>query len=134
MDKSGDDLAKMISQLMADEKFSETIAAVKESLAASSDGSSTSAENVQVPSVAKVSSQESAPTSFPSIPPELISKLPEIMSLLGASGGNHSSGNEKTDKRTKLLNALKPFLSDRRKGAVDSIINIAGIAELFGLK
>ncbi len=119
------DMSKLLEQLMADEKFGEVLASVKESLSANVDNadSSAPAENAPAP----------APSPIPAIPklsPELMAKLPEIMGML--SGGESHSGSGMEDRK-RLLYALKPFLSENRRNAVDSIVNIAGIADLFGI-
>lgn len=140
MDRSGDELMGMLSTLMADERFGEVLTAVRESFSPDAENSSANAENnnsgtapvieespaPSVPTGASPDSRQSSP-----IPPELISKLPEIMGMLSAGGGK--GGNSRMADRKRLLQALKPFLSDRRREAVDSIVNIAGIADIFGI-
>ena len=116
----GDELSGVIGKLMNDEKFSEILEAVKSSFSAS-DENDTQKSDIAAPV-----------PQIPALSPELMSKLPEIMSMLS---GGESSG--KTDSRLadrkRLLQALKPFLSQSRREAVDSIVNIAGIADLLGL-
>lgn len=119
-------MSKMLERLMADEKFSELLNSVKESFSADADNAPVNTDPVP-------ESPASEQTPIPSIPklsPELMSKLPEIMGMLSGEGGSSDS---KMADRKRLLNALKPFLSDKRKNAVDSIVNIAGIADLFGI-
>lgn len=73
----------------------------------------------------------------PSISPELLQKLPQVMSAL-SSLGTDAKPDAKSDKgrtadRKKLLLALKPFLSRRRREAIDSIIGIAGLSDILRL-
>ncbi len=119
------DMSKMLERLMADEKFGELLNSVKESISASADNAS----EKTAPSEKSVQA-ESPISAIPKLSPELMSKLPEIMGMLSGSGGSTDS---KMADRKRLLSALKPFLSDKRKNAVDSIVNIAGIADLFGI-
>ena len=66
--------------------------------------------------------------------PEILSKLPSIMSAVGSlSGGMKSAGD--TSKRggqhTALLCALKPYLNPERRRAADSILNLLKIDEVL---
>lgn len=124
-DLTGGDMSEMLSRLMADEKFMEMAEAVKASLSADADNAEPapkeSAESTEAPPVAGI----------PKLSPELMSKLPEIMGMLSSSGGKKP--NSKMEDRKRLLAAMKPFLSEKRQAAVDSIMNVAGFADLFGL-
>lgn len=70
-----------------------------------------------------------------SIPPELLAKLPSIMSSLSGASPSHSQNSNPgsgADKRRKeLLRALKPFLSEKRCSVIDSILQIEGLAGLL---
>lgn len=69
---------------------------------------------------------------FSSIPPELISKLPIIMSLLG--GGTQSAPKSKKEaERETLLCALKPYLSHEKVEMIDKIIQISRLGDIFKL-
>ena len=65
---------------------------------------------------------------FSSIPPELIAKLPLILSLMSGNGAAQSK--EERD-REALLCALKPYLTPERCSAVDKIIQVSRIGELL---
>lgn len=138
MDKiGGDDLSKMIQTLMADEKFGEILSSVKESFSskAENDPPDESSEETQVEpaDISDTAVSVSAANSTNGFSPEIISKLPMIMSMLSGGDGADSKSNSHLADRKCLLRALKPFLSTQRRDAVDSILNVADIADLFGL-
>ena len=63
--------------------------------------------------------------------PEIMSKLPALMSAFGAMGGKgkddrgrDKDGKEKDDKRIKLLLALRPYLSEHRREVIDYLIKM----------
>lgn len=131
---SGGDMSKMIEQLMADEKFGEILNTVKKSFSANADngqGPSSSDENTSDNKAEVLTDTEPPIPSIPKLSPELLSKLPEIMGML--SGDGNLKSDPRLEDRKRLLKALKPFLSENRRNAVDSIVNIAGIADLFGI-
>ena len=74
-------------------------------------------------------------TSLP-IPPEILEKLPQMMSALSGISGisekstDFSSG--KNTQRAALLKALKPYLSERRRSVIDGMIGMEGIARVLG--
>ncbi len=91
----------------------------------------------QITSIAGVKTEE-APKNSPSLDgllsnPDLLSKLPEIMSVLkpmvSQSDGKKSSGGY--DKRIALLTALKPYLSPERCDAVDYIAKMSKLSDLL---
>ncbi len=62
--------------------------------------------------------------------PELMSKLPVILSLLG---GNRPAPKSKSEAdREALLCALKPYLSRERVETVEKIIQISRLGDLLG--
>lgn len=126
----GNELSDIIGKLLADDNFGKILETVKGSFSADAEN-----ETAVEPVTEESSSvEEGSPTSaIPALSPELISKLPAIMSMLSQSGSDGSKSHSKMDDRKKLLCALKPFLSHRRRDAVDSIVNIAGITDLFGI-
>lgn len=69
------------------------------------------------------------------ISPELISKLPFIMSMI--SGSNTGSiptikKNPEDERRTALLKALKPYMNSQRRDAIDKIIGISELGSMLG--
>ncbi len=58
----------------------------------------------------------------PAINPELLSKLPALLSVFGGKKGP-------PDKQTALLMALKPYLGAKRCEAIDYITKVKGISD-----
>ena len=79
--------------------------------------------------------------AMPAITPEMMQKLPQMMSALAplVGGGGKSEktdgggiGRDEGEKRKKLLAALRPYLSDSRRGAVDQILKVTEMTDLLG--
>ena len=70
--------------------------------------------------------------------PNILSKLPEVISVIKPIIGNSSSSNDHnspTDKRLGLLIAMKPYLNSRRCEAIDYIAKMSKISDTIkGLK
>ena len=89
----------------------------------------------------KGDAEESKAPSVPTITPEMMQKLPQMMSalapLVGGGGKESSSGSTGKgpgdgEKRKRLLAALRPYLSDSRRGAVDQILKVTEMTDLLG--
>ena len=84
--------------------------------------------------------EEQNPPAMPAITPEMMQKLPQMMSalapLMGGKGEGKSSGSKKEindgEKRKRLLAALRPYLSDNRRGAVDQILKVTEMTDILG--
>ena len=74
--------------------------------------------------------------------PELLSALPSVMSMLSGMGGGAPSAprigalgaRESTpvfDRRCALLNALKPYLPEDKRSAVDTVVRVIEIMSLI---
>ncbi len=61
-------------------------------------------------------------TASPTLPPELLTKLPALLSAFGGKKGA-------PDKQTALLLALKPYLGAKRCEAIDYITKVKGISD-----
>ena len=91
-------------------------------------------EEVAEESAAENSAAEEAAISTPSVPsvpavpPELISKLPMLLSLLGGSSAPKS---KREAEREALLSAMKPFLSPSRAESIDKIIKISRLGDIL---
>ena len=85
-----------------------------------------------------------APVQIPPVTPEMMAKLPQMMSALaplvsGGDGGKKSPAVQDAEKvslhdaekRKKLLAALKPYLSGSRRDAVDSIARMTELTDLL---
>lgn len=77
-----------------------------------------------------------------SINPELMSRLPAIMSSLSSSFGGSgaaspvgsfggSAHHPSQNKRLALLHALRPYLSEHRRDAIDRIVKITALGDLL---
>ena len=77
------------------------------------------------------------PATAPAIPPEMLAKLPQMLSALSPlmKGGEKEGGkgsNDDAEKRRRLLLALKPYLSDSRREAIDGIMKVTEMTDLMG--
>ena len=62
------------------------------------------------------------------LPPDLMGKLPALMGALGPMLGK---GDAKKDEKTALLLALKPYMSPQRCDAIDKLIMLGRVGEVF---
>ena len=80
---------------------------------------------------------------IPAVTPEMMAKLPQMMSALAplvgsakkADSDKKEEGRTNTadsEKRKKLLMALRPYLSDNRREAVDGILKMTEMTDLLG--
>ena len=81
--------------------------------------------------------------AIPTVTPEVMAKLPQMMSALAplvgsakkADSDKKEEGRTNTadsEKRKKLLMALRPYLSDNRREAVDGILKMTEMTDLLG--
>lgn len=93
-------------------------------------------------------------TDIPPITPEMMAKLPQMMAALSPlvggmrqekekeekgekgekkpDGDGHKDTKSEAEKRKKLLAALRPYLSDGRREAMDSILKVTEMTDLLG--
>ncbi len=81
--------------------------------------------------------EKAAPAAVPQISPDMLSKLPQMMSALAPllSGGekkSNSTAGDDGEKRKRLLAALRPYLSGARRDAVDSIMKVTEMTDIMG--
>ena len=67
-------------------------------------------------------------SAISALPPDLIGKLPALMSALGPMLGKADG---KKDEKTALLLALKPYMSPERCDAIDKLIMFGRISEVI---
>ena len=83
------------------------------------------------------------PSAVPAITPEMMAKLPQMMTALAplvqSGGGSEDKsqdpgkeGAADAEKRKKLLLALRPYLSEGRRDAVDGILKVTEMTDLLG--
>ena len=88
----------------------------------------------------KIGEEETKAPAVPAITPEMMQKLPQMMSalapLVGGKGEGKSSGGKKElnegEKRKRLLSALRPYLSDNRRDALDQVLKVTEMTDLLG--
>ena len=116
-------LEKAVSAVLADPAFAKLLGEVRgESAEASGEGS-----------------------GVPSLPPEIMAKLPQMMEALAplVGGGEKTEENRPPEKkdphgavdagsRKRLLSALRPYLSGRRRDAVENILRVTEMTDLLG--
>ena len=122
---SGEDLGNAVQSILSDPAFGKLLSEL-------SGGKSPEPERAETP----------PPKSVPQITPEMMARLPEMMSALaplvsGMKGGGKDGGGEKSssldgEKRKKLLAALKPYLKGSRRDAIDSIIGVTEMTDIIG--
>lgn len=64
---------------------------------------------------------------------EIAAKLPQAMSALSSMGigsGPHKSRGE-DKKREALLKAIRPYMSERKRGAIDTMLGFGSLAEIM---
>ncbi len=65
---------------------------------------------------------------------EIASKLPQVMSALskmGVSGAGSHKPRSEDKNRKALLNALRPYMSDRKRDAIDAMLGMGSLAEIM---
>lgn len=65
---------------------------------------------------------------------EIASRLPQAMSALSSVGignKNHHNGSSEDKKRVALLKALRPYMSERKRGAIDTMLGFGSLAEII---
>lgn len=119
------ELGALISGLMEDDGFREIVTELKGKLGASSEPRPATASDRP-----QTAASEDTGGALPDFAPELLSKLPQVMGMLGAGG---KGGGGRHADSVRLLEALKPFLSDKRQGAVETVVGIMGLTDIVGL-
>ena len=57
--------------------------------------------------------------------PEIMKRIPQLLSLISSA----SSPQKRDDKRSRLLLALRPYLSERRSNAIDYLLKMSVIGD-----
>ena len=83
----------------------------------------------------KGESEETKAVSIPTPPPDvgnIISALSPLLSGANKSaGGKHHEGSDASKNREALLYALRPYISQGRREAIDYILQLSRITELL---
>ncbi len=76
--------------------------------------------------------------STPAVTEDMMQKLPQMMEALrplvqgGGTGADGAQSAADAEKRKKLLSALRPYLNEKRRGAVDQILRVTEVTDLLG--
>ena len=144
--ETGGDLSGMLASLMENPEIRSLITSLSPASAAAGDGEAPNETTPALPAETGASGAGEEAAKLPAIPPELLLKLPALLSAL--SGGAHSpeqkpaSGGEGDAKesaatpgedvhRTALLQALRPYLNSKRRAVVDGMLQLGDLAKLF---
>ena len=123
---SGEELQNALNSILSNPEFGKMV----EHIRGNSDGTET---------------PQDIPKNASQIPPDVLARIPQMMSALaplvsGMSGGKKADPSEKpggsgtgeAEKRKKLLSALRPYLNQHRKDAVDNIMKVSDMTDLLG--
>ena len=129
-DQEGTQLSAMIDKILANPELISTVAsALGPMMRSSASAEREGAEKVEIegngdPAVGAVAKPDTADKL-----PELVAALSPVLSSLGSVGSSHSP--LKGDRRTCLLLALKPYLCHERCEAIDYMIKLGRLLEIF---
>ena len=145
------DFSKVLQQLMEKPEISNLIASLK-SGAQSAPGDAIPAavteETADHPDNKNGGSAEGLQQSMPALSPDMLAKLPAVMSMLSGMGAAGQNTDKKSDggesaqeaekpavgdaQRKALLRALRPYLNDKRRNVIDSMLQLEDLTKLFG--
>ncbi len=119
------DIAELAKKLMSDPAAIEMVNKLKESGAAG-----------QLENTAKETAEEAENSDVSEdkeqTPQDVTGKLPDIIGMLSPLMGKSTKhGNAETEKRNRLLAALKPYLNDSRRGMIDAVMSLSQITDLL---
>lgn len=128
----------MLSGLLSDPEVMSKVTGVLSSLSTSGGKEETPAAPTSTPTSAPPASDDISSKLLSVMEnKEIMSKLPDVMAamgpLLSGGGGGKGGGGKKSecDKRTALLLALKPYMSPRRREAIDYIIRLNKLGDVI---
>ena len=83
----------------------------------------------------KSESEQAKTVSAPTLPPDVGNILSALSPLLSgankSAGGKHHEGSDASKNREALLYALRPYISQGRREAIDYILQLSRITELL---
>lgn len=141
-------LGEILTGAMSDPRFGQILSSLKEksdsgeidlsnlgSVLSALDGTGiTTSENSDPPEKTSSTPTESVGKKG-GISPETISKIPDLMKVMGhlSGGGDKEKPSHHSDmeKHRRLLAALKPYLAEDKRGAVESILKISEVTDVF---
>ncbi|MBS5724613.1 MAG: hypothetical protein KHW59_02400 [Clostridiales bacterium] len=144
------DFSQMLRQLMEKPEISNLIASLKSDTQSTSNADADTASDApEQPSDGTEETKIEEPQqTMPSLSPDMLAKLPAILSMLSGMGIGTQAADQKTDdstpgegtpvstgddaQRKALLRALRPYLSPKRRSVVDSMLQLGDLTKLFG--
>ncbi len=129
-------LSDAINKLMANPEIISMVASTLGNMSAKTAAENEQSEPQKEPSVAEEPSIEASvlpaePQSTGAVDlGELMKSISPVMSLLGGGSGKVAHSKE-ADSREALLCALKPYVSEGRREAIDYIIRISQVSDLM---
>ncbi len=122
------DLSGMLGKLLANPQIIQSVASALSGEGGEAAPKADTADSVRE----KEKAEESSPT--PDVA-AMAQKLPEIMNMLTPvlqqKGGARSGKDAPSDNRACLLNAMKPYMSQKRCEAIDYIIKFSQISDII---
>ena len=115
------ELSATIASLMNDSRVADTIKQLKASL---SDSQSSETPKAETPASNTAHNEKV----------EIFPDIGALTKLLSVSEKNPKGSDSETEKRNRLLSALKPYLSENRQDVIDKIMslsNLTGLIDLF---
>ena len=146
------DFSQVLRQLMDNPEISNLIASLKSDTENTPKVDASSNIIEETNEQAEADTEETAAAAqVPSLSPEMLAKLPAVMSMLSGMGAQTAEpkDNDSTPKeedrsqkagygsddahRKALLRALRPYLNPKRRTVVDSMLQLGDLTKLFGM-
>lgn len=118
MDNS--ELSSVLASLMSDSRVADTVKQLKESLSET--------KQPEEPKAVPVSQNTENLTKTESFP-----DIGALTKLLSVPEKNNKGTDNETEKRNRLLSALKPYLSENRQDVIDKIMSLSSLTGLMDL-
>ena len=117
-----DSFSKAFGEILSNPEMMSAISSMAQKL--KTDGRPTETEKTSLGADTKESNNESASSNASAETASLAGKFPEILGLLSSKGAGKN-------RRSDLLCALKPYLSQSRIDAIDQIIKLSELSSVF---
>ncbi len=147
------DFSQVLRQLMDNPEISNLIASLKSDTENTPKVDAPSDTTEEANEQTESDTEEAASVQVPSLSPEMLAKLPAVMSMLSGMGIGTPTAEPKDDDgapkeeghspktgsgsddahRKALLRALRPYLSPKRRTVVDSMLQLGDLTKLFGM-
>lgn len=130
-EESGLQISSMIDKIMANPELISMVASALGGKNASGEGDA--AKELNDTEEEGSSEEANTPVSLPSMEklPELVAAIAPMLTSAGARGAPAHKLSPPKDKRACLLAALKPYLSRERCEAIDYMIRLGALSEVF---